>query len=575
MQLKKIKIKNFQIYNEEGFEIKFDKENNLNVLIGKNNSGKSTILKAISLLDFNNEIEEFDDLNVKAQEKLQDSDQTIEIQYFFEGLKSLDEEDENIKYIKRIWTFKKNKNKKNKNLTLSEKKGEYYILINDDEEKINSKDKEIEKILDKNKILINYFTPKTTNEEFEKIIKNVFDKKIRIKLEDEMETFETKVKKIYNNDIKDKIIEQKFNDISQNIKSELQNVFSIRNEEKLEIKEKLNELNEIILKEIIKNIEIKLQYSEMDLKYQGTGFQRVLTLLMLKNSLSSSLTDEEDNQILLIDEPEVFLHPDAIRGIKNILYNLNSKGIQTIISTHSPIMIDFTKKRSLMLFKIIDNEENNKNIKILLDGKKVLSNESNEEYKLLNLINPFLNEYFFADKVIIVEGNTEEMILNSIIQSDDEFKNESIKIINAHGRGTIKNFIKILNIVNNIEYSILFDLDNWKESKILVASKNGAKNIVEEVLKNSENNNRKILVSNGTLEFALTKEIISNENKTKNVTKILNDENNKKTMKNIIKFLINKDENLELNKGVEGFHSIKKSEDLDFYYEEENLIEKP
>lgn len=48
MSIKKIKIKNFKCFGDEIFEIELNK--GLNVLVGNNEAGKSTILEAIHLV---------------------------------------------------------------------------------------------------------------------------------------------------------------------------------------------------------------------------------------------------------------------------------------------------------------------------------------------------------------------------------------------------------------------------------------------------------------------------------------------------------------------------------------------
>lgn len=45
------------------------------------------------------------------------------------------------------------------------------------------------------------------------------------------------------------------------------------------------------------------------------------------------------NTILLIDEPELYLHPQAIEILRDSLKILSNQGYQIIFTTHSPFMI--------------------------------------------------------------------------------------------------------------------------------------------------------------------------------------------------------------------------------------------
>ena len=71
MRLKKLRLKNFRSYRDVEFD--FD---NLNVIIGKNDVGKSTVLDALNI--FFNGSPDINDLNVQSEEKL------IEISCAFE-----------------------------------------------------------------------------------------------------------------------------------------------------------------------------------------------------------------------------------------------------------------------------------------------------------------------------------------------------------------------------------------------------------------------------------------------------------------------------------------------------------
>lgn len=71
MKLKKLRLKNFRSYRDEEFDF-----NDLNVIIGKNDAGKSTILDALNI--FFNGSPDINDLNVQSEEKL------IEISCAFE-----------------------------------------------------------------------------------------------------------------------------------------------------------------------------------------------------------------------------------------------------------------------------------------------------------------------------------------------------------------------------------------------------------------------------------------------------------------------------------------------------------
>lgn len=72
---------------------------------------------------------------------------------------------------------------------------------------------------------------------------------------------------------------------------------------------------------------------QINAKDLGSGVEIILTLLLLKNIASSS----KGSIIYLIDEPELHLHPKAQGKLFELLLQ-ESKNIQIIVSTHSPYL---------------------------------------------------------------------------------------------------------------------------------------------------------------------------------------------------------------------------------------------
>src|SRR3989339_1293171 len=82
------------------------------------------------------------------------------------------------------------------------------------------------------------------------------------------------------------------------------------------------------------------------IEMQGSGARRTLLWTALKiiaETTGKLKTDEDISRphVLLLDEPEICLHPNAIRDACNVLYNLPKSGNwQVLTTTHCPIFID-------------------------------------------------------------------------------------------------------------------------------------------------------------------------------------------------------------------------------------------
>ena len=73
---------------------------------------------------------------------------------------------------------------------------------------------------------------------------------------------------------------------------------------------------------------------------RSDGFRQFLSLLLTAPALGNEL--KLQNTILLIDEPEAHLHPQAQKNMKKLLIGMtkNENNNVVIYSTHSPYMID-------------------------------------------------------------------------------------------------------------------------------------------------------------------------------------------------------------------------------------------
>ena len=178
-----------------------------------------------------------------------------------------------------------------------------------------------------------------------------------------------------------------------------------------------------------------------------------------KTGLKSKKSEQKSSRphLLLIDEPEICLHPEAIRDARNVLYKLPSSGNwQVMATTHSPVFIDLSYDNTTIIRVDKNNDEitgttlyRPTSVQLDLDEKKQL--------KLLNMFDPYVAEFFFYANNIIVEGDTEYTAFRYIIdQEPDQF--EKIHIIKARGKITITSIIKILNQFSS-KYSILHDSD--------------------------------------------------------------------------------------------------------------------
>jgi len=166
--------------------------------------------------------------------------------------------------------------------------------------------------------------------------------------------------------------------------------------------------------------------------------------------------------MLLIDEPETALHPSAVRAAKEHLYALAAEaGWQVMLSTHHPAFIDPLKDHTTIvrLHRIAAHLPPNiyRSEKIKFDGEEV------EKLKALMLFDSNVSEMFFGGRVIIVEGDTEFAAFHEAMRLTDAAYpiDERPLIVRARGKATIAILVKMLSHFK-IEFSVLHDIDSPK-----------------------------------------------------------------------------------------------------------------
>ncbi|TFV19970.1 ATP-dependent endonuclease [Staphylococcus xylosus] len=520
MKLKKFSVKNYKVFRDT-FEVKFMNNNNeddispnfFNILIGKNNMGKSTFLEAIS---------EFFKTNTATNKIPVDCFNNINENIILKATFTLNSDDDILKYLAEEHIIDDNTDSLTIELSKNYKvdKNAEYVLLN-----YNLSKTQINKLSK----LINaeepyYIRPHMTTEEIDKIISNIYSDAITSTnyKSEELENINDGVKNFIQGlkieaDKSLKNIEERVSDI-------LNTLFADQN---LKMNISGGNLNSFSIKDFLKNTDTKITVSsnnnkDMLLSEQGTGVQRMSLIYTIQNIISTGIGNL-GNRMLLVDEPEAFLHPEAIRGLSNSLYKIGSN-MPIIITTHSPILINLEQDHTVIDVFKIDNSKTNA-IKLYHSTSHNFDEDDIENMKILNYVDPFVNEFFFSSKNIIVEGTTEKMVL-AYIQKN---YNANFHIIEARGKTTIKTIMKILNQFDTTYY-VLHDLDNVHDNDSeLQRQLTNCKNIFE-----SKNIHSKIFAINHTFEAAFYNSTVDNNIKIKTIFKILYENNHENIRKKIL-----------------------------------------
>ena len=237
-------------------------------------------------------------------------------------------------------------------------------------------------------------------------------------------------------------------------------------------------------RELLKgNTTVKYEHDNKDLpeNYNGLGYMNLISIifdidLILKRFAKvKGSGDFADINLLFIEEPEAHTHPQMqyvfIKNIKELLNegvkdeHGNRRPLQYIVSTHSShIVADSDYDDIKYLHRLTGkNEVEAKSLKTL---SEVYDNKDHLRF-LKQYITINRSELFFADKAILIEGDTERIMLPAIIKKLDvsvpaakpelPLLSQNISIIEAGAHAEI--FVKLLNFLGLMKVLVLTDFD--------------------------------------------------------------------------------------------------------------------
>ncbi|MCG3471767.1 ATP-dependent endonuclease [Xenorhabdus bovienii] len=168
--------------------------------------------------------------------------------------------------------------------------------------------------------------------------------------------------------------------------------------------------------------------------FNGLGYLNLISIIfdikiILNEFKRNKSPKPADINLLFIEEPEAHTHPQMqatfIKNIKNLIGRdiVNTNGItrplQTIISTHSAHIVTESDFEDIRYFKRGSGGTYSKNLK---DLETHYNNAGhNEHYKFLKqYLTIHRSQLFFADKAILVEGETERILLPAMMRKKDQ-----------------------------------------------------------------------------------------------------------------------------------------------------------
>lgn len=426
MIIEQINIKGYKRFKT--FEIKFNER--FNVIIGDNESGKSTILEAIDIV-LNQRIFNFTDSNFE-QYFNNENKEKFQQNPIYENLPEiqidlyLKERDQKLGFADFNGYHSPDKSQPNTGITFTYKFDDDFRSVFEEFE------------FDNNNVFIptDYYISRWETFAGKSYIRR--RRPINMLLIDGTERrnnlFNSYSRQVYNNKITNDIKSK----LSHSLKENLNN-FIEENRDDLKTGDYTFGIDDE--KTYIEHL-IDLQADDVSLRHKGKGMESLI---------KAYIALENDSDVILIEEPENHLSHTNTRKLVQRIHDSNESS-QIIMTTHSPLVVSRMNLTNTIWIK--DNET------------KSLNNVSAESAAFFRRTdNMDILRFILSEKAIVVEGHSEYILLPKLITNTFGDTVDGYKIDIFSGGGvTYKHYVEVSKVINN---KLLVVTDNDKEQEII------------------------------------------------------------------------------------------------------------
>ncbi|MEW6742536.1 MAG: ATP-dependent endonuclease [Planctomycetota bacterium] len=251
--------------------------------------------------------------------------------------------------------------------------------------------------------------------------------------------------------------------------------------------------------------EVKLQEDgyKSSVQRTGHGLQRAFIMTMLQHLVAAKAVEGATDEglssvkdipqqrepqlpglVLAIEEPELYQHPSRQRHMAAILLRLAqgtipgvAKRTQVLYTTHSPLFVGLDRFEQIRLLRKADDAAGKprvtKAVKAGLDAVAeelwIAGGRQGSKYtgvtlrsRLQAVMTPWVNEGFFADVAVLVEGEDDRAAILGVATSmKQDFDSHSISIIPCIGKNNLDRPLVIFRRLG-IPVYVIWDGDDGK-----------------------------------------------------------------------------------------------------------------
>lgn len=217
---------------------------------------------------------------------------------------------------------------------------------------------------------------------------------------------------------------------------------------------------DVLVDSVLDNVKIRTRQGvDISIADEGAGFQSLLSLGLLE--YVATRVARRKNLLFLIEEPEAFLHPQFQRMIASFLLRMAQK-TQLVVTTHSGTVVDAVNIKNIARLHRDSNG-------LIYDWTPEGISEE-VAGRLSRFCDAKNSELVFADKIIFCEGLSDSGVVRELtryIRIGSDLQRQNISIIPMDSSDTAEYFVELANRFK-IPFIMILDKDVYtgKEKKL-------------------------------------------------------------------------------------------------------------
>jgi putative ATP-dependent endonuclease of the OLD family len=181
-----------------------------------------------------------------------------------------------------------------------------------------------------------------------------------------------------------------------------------------------------------------------ELEEISTGSKQILILI------TAIYQAKYKSDVLLIEEPEQNLHPGAEQFVYDLLADLSANGVQVFVTTHSDKFVDQSGLEDIT--SIYRNNEN------VTEFKRV---EETKVDETLSMLGYEKSDVYYSNAVVFVEDQSDKVVLEQFAATlGYSLQEKGIQFIRVQGDNLFADAEPMLKVIHQLRLPYLFVLDS-------------------------------------------------------------------------------------------------------------------